>query len=106
MPKFKLNAKDDKNIKNEIILANNKEKNELKNENIDEIIIQHKIEDDLKLGNIQIFGFKYIQNNKDKYKMIISSLPYISKWNTQKVTNKREIFSSCNKLASLQDISK
>ena len=37
---------------------------------------------------------------------ILSSLPDISKWNTQNVTNMSFLFSYCSKLSALPDISK
>ena len=36
----------------------------------------------------------------------LSSIPDISKWNTNNVTNMRAMFSGCSKLSSLPDISK
>ena len=36
----------------------------------------------------------------------LSSLPDISKWNTQKVTNMNYMFNGCSSLSSLSDISK
>ena len=36
----------------------------------------------------------------------LQSLPDISKWNTEKVTNMRSMFYSCSSLQSLPDISK
>ena len=37
---------------------------------------------------------------------LLSSLPDISKWNTQNVTNMSSMFSNCKILSSLPDISK
>ena len=115
---------------------------------IDEIIIKYKIYK--YFWEIRIFGDKFVENNKDKCKIIIygkeyklctninifkinnnileiklkginkitnmsymfydcdslSSLPDISKWNTQNVTNMSYMFSGCSKLSSLSDISK
>ena len=51
----------------------NKENKELNNnnENIDEIIIQYKI-DDIEYSKIRIFGGKFVENNKNKCKIIIN----------------------------------
>ena len=37
---------------------------------------------------------------------LLKSLPDISKWNTNKVTDMSEMFNGCTKLSSLPDISK
>ena len=135
-------------MENNKIIDNNKENDEL----IDETTIQYKIDDIDYLKNIRIFGDKFVENNKDKCKIIIngnefeltthkdiykyqlnknifeikligiqqitdmsymfsdcellSLLPDISKWNTSNATNMSYIFSDCKSLSSLPDISK
>jgi len=73
--------------------------------------------------NINIFGFEFVYNNKDKCKMIIDNEEYeiaprynIGKYNNNKlkiklkginnVTNISNLFNECSSLSSLTDISK
>ena len=119
---IKADIKEEKNIKNSKYII---EKDIIKNEDIDEIIIQHKIENDSKLGNIQIFGYKFVENNKDKCKMIINGeeRELAALYNLKKpqdlnntieirlkgiknITNMSEMFDYCQRLSSLTDISK
>ena len=122
---IKSDKKEDKIIKNGINLNDNKEKDEIKNEEIDEIIIQHKIENSSRLGNIRIFGYEFVKNNKDKCKMIINgnegplkevyylkkpqdlnSIIEIKLKGIKQITNMHEMFDYCQRLSSLPDISK
>ena len=57
------------NVKEIINKKNNKD--DLINEDIDQIIIQYKIEDIEYSKNIRIFGDNFVENNKDKCKIII-----------------------------------
>ena len=119
------NIKEDKNTKNETDLKDNIKKDEIKNEDIDEIIIHHKIENEPRLGNIQIFGFEFVKNNKDKCKMIINgnegplealykvkkpqdlnSIIEIKLKGIKQITTMHEMFDYCQRLSSFEDISK
>jgi len=72
------NINENNNIQNEYLKVNeineNNQKNELINEDIDELIIQYKIvnlENDKYSKDIKLFGNKFVENNKDKCKLII-----------------------------------
>ena len=122
-------------------------------EDVDEITIQYKIDDIENCKDIRIFGDHFVDENKDKCKIIIngnendlsahlninnikelnnnifeiklkgikriintscmfdscellSSLPDISKWNTENITDMSCMFRDCKILSSLSDISK
>ena len=152
------NNKNNENNKNENINndenKNKRNNDELINEDIDEIIMQYKIDDyDIKISNeTKLFGEMFVKNNKDKCKIIndgneielisqliitknqlkdnnifeiklkgikqitdisfmfsdcnkLSSLSDISKWNTSNITNMSYLFNFCESLSSLPDIS-
>ena len=58
--------------KNEIKKNNTEKNDELMKEDINEIIIQYKIDDIQDSKEIRIFGDKFVENNKDKCKIIIN----------------------------------
>ena len=62
------------NNKNEIKINN--EKNKLINEDIEQIIIKYKIDDIEYSKNIRIFGDKFVENNKNKCKIIVNGNGY------------------------------
>ena len=68
------NINTDKNKENEKISKNNNEENKINNndEEIDEIIIQYKIDDIEYSKDLKIFGDKFVKNNKNKCKIIIN----------------------------------
>jgi len=91
------------------------------NENLAEINIIYNIKRDE--DNIQIFGKKFVENNKNICKMVIEDEEYeiTSKYNVKKnnenklniklkginnVTNMSEMFYGCSSLSSFPDISK
>ena len=86
-------------------------------------IIYNINEDDRKCGNINIFGSKFVKNNRDKCKMIIDNKEYeiTEQYNIEnyinnelkiklkginKITDMSNIFRECKSLSSLSDISK
>ena len=66
------------------------------------------------LSPLTDFEIKKMNENKEKYIRSgmfnncgsLSSLPDISKWNTNNATNMNSLFSNCTSLSSLPDISK
>ena len=76
MEKFKNKIEKNENNKNEVKINNeikiNDEKNKLINEDIDQIIIKYKIDDIEYSKNIRIFGDKFVENNKNKCKIIVN----------------------------------
>ena len=77
-PIEKYNKQNNKNIQNKINNKYIKEKGKIKvskneeYENINEMIIKYKIDDNIKYSkDIRIFGDEFVKNNKDKCKIII-----------------------------------
>ena len=60
------------NESNEFKINNNEKNDELINKDKNEIIIQYKIDDIKDSKEIRIFGDKFVENNKDKCKIIIN----------------------------------
>ena len=94
-------------------------------ENIDEIIIQYIIDNIEYSTNIKIFGDIFVKNNKDKCRIIINGNEFelnetlnvnnnqlknkifeIKLKGIKNITNISYIFSGCESLSSLPDISK
>ena len=103
-------------------MKNNNKKEELINEDSEEIIIQYKIDDIEYSKDIMIFGDNFVKNNKDKCKIIINenefelaSLININKnqlnnnilefklKGIKQITNMEDIFSSCILLSMLDN---
>ena len=148
--KNKINKKNNKTIEEKRKEKEEENKNNVNIECNNEINIEYNIENE---NDIHIFGKKFVENNKDKCKIIfenkeyelneyfkiknytnnklnkleiklkyfnnitdmncifhhcksLSSLPDISKWNTNKITNMSDMFNGCKSLLSLPDISK
>ena len=85
------------------IIYNNKEY-ELK-EYINDIDKEYNNKDEIK---IKLKGINKVTDMRDmfSYCNTLSSLPDISKWDTSKVSNMSGMFCGCNRLSSLPDISK
>ena len=78
---------------------------------------------DIKKDEINIFGVEFVENNKNKCKMVIDNIEYeitekynVKNYNNSKliiklkgidnITNMNDMFDSCSSLISLPDISK
>jgi surface protein len=113
------------NMKEKKIEKAENEKNELIDDNEDEITIKYKIEDIEKSKNIRIFGDEFVKNNENICKIIINGneLPLTTHKDVDKnqlnngifeiklkgiknITNMRYMFSDCELLFSLPNISK